>query len=219
MYLDREVIWLRWLAQALWSLLFFLINCFLHSHFKTFQRLQDEHYICHSSGNPQHKFIHGFYLYNIVSPKDKPKSGTLCLFFKTLISQFLEFFLSLNWGVRYSYKILFKNKWQSREFQIDLLNIHVLSIIKLMYHMVYKRTSCISMYLIIMSDKCMFIVLDIHMLFVCFLKIYMVPTTITCSKTSGVRCPYCQWSGRERRCHCLRWRSHHARCRSSGSTS
>ncbi|XP_056008596.1 GATOR complex protein DEPDC5-like isoform X2 [Ostrea edulis] len=38
------------------------------------QRLQDEHYVCHSSGNAHHKFIHGFYLYNIVSPKDKPKS-------------------------------------------------------------------------------------------------------------------------------------------------
>nr|XP_011413842.2 GATOR complex protein DEPDC5 isoform X3 [Crassostrea gigas] len=53
------------------------------------QRLQDEHYICHSSGNPQHKFIHGFYLYNIVSPKDKPKSDM--------------------YGPSYNY--LFQNEW------------------------------------------------------------------------------------------------------------
>lgn len=132
MYLDREVIWLRWLAQALWSLLFFLINCFLHSHFKTFQRLQDEHYICHSSGNPQHKFIHGFYLYNIVSPKDKPKSGTLCLFFFNFNISISWIFFSLSWGLRYRYKILFQ-KQVSREFQIDLLNIHVLSIINVSY--------------------------------------------------------------------------------------
>ncbi|XP_078335331.1 GATOR complex protein Iml1-like isoform X5 [Crassostrea virginica] len=53
------------------------------------QRLQDEHYICHSSGNPQHKFIHGFYLYNIVSPKDKPKSDL--------------------YGLNYNF--LFQNEW------------------------------------------------------------------------------------------------------------
>ncbi|XP_062606005.1 GATOR1 complex protein DEPDC5-like isoform X1 [Saccostrea cucullata] len=53
------------------------------------QRLQDEHFICHATGNPYHKFIHGFYLYNIVSPKDKPKADA--------------------YGPNYNY--LFQNEW------------------------------------------------------------------------------------------------------------
>ena len=35
------------------------------------QRLVDEKYICHASGNRSHRFIHGFYLYYIVPEKER----------------------------------------------------------------------------------------------------------------------------------------------------
>lgn len=37
------------------------------------QRLLDDQLICHAGGNPQHKYINGFYLYYIKPPKDKNK--------------------------------------------------------------------------------------------------------------------------------------------------
>ena len=52
--------------------------------------LIDDGFICHCSGNPAHKFIYGFYLYHLLPPKDKNKSGEVTHVCHALFELFSE---------------------------------------------------------------------------------------------------------------------------------